>query len=55
MHHALVRIAARARWARLLNAIISGCTEAVIWLSTWGTSAKMSKALTAARSIRARG
>jgi len=55
MHHALVRIATRARWARLLNAIISGCTEAVIWLSTWGTSAKMSKALTAARSIPAHG
>jgi 3-demethoxyubiquinol 3-hydroxylase len=55
MHHALVRIAPRSRWARLLNAIISGCTEAVIWLSTWGTSAKMSKALTAARSIPARG
>lgn len=55
MHHALVRIATRARWASLLNAIISGCTEAVIWLSTWGTSAKMSKALTAARSIPARG
>lgn len=51
MHHAVSRIASKALWARVLNAIISGCTETVIWLSTWGTSARMSKALAAARSI----
>ena len=50
MHHALARIATKSAWTRSLDAIISGCTELVIWLSTWGTSAKMSEELTAARS-----
>jgi len=54
MHHAVSHIATTALWARLLNTVISGCTEAVIWLSTWGTSAKMAKELTAARSTPAR-
>lgn len=49
LRHAQQRIATEARWARALNAFILGCTDAVIWLSTWGASAKMSKELVAAR------
>lgn len=51
LHYAVARIATKAPWARALQAIICGCTEVVIWLSTWGTSTKMSKDLAAARSI----
>ena len=51
LHHAVARIATNAPWARALKAIICGCTEVVIWLSTWGSSTRMSNDLAAARSI----
>jgi ubiquinone biosynthesis monooxygenase Coq7 len=45
LHHAEQRIATNAPWARLLNALVAASTEAVIWLSTWGDSSKMSRQL----------
>jgi ubiquinone biosynthesis monooxygenase Coq7 len=50
LHHAQERIAPEALWSRVLSTFISGCTDAVIWLSTSGDSSRMSKELLAARS-----
>jgi ubiquinone biosynthesis monooxygenase Coq7 len=49
LHHAEDRITTRAAWARLLQAVISGATDAVIWLSTWGDSTRMARELAAAK------
>src|SRR5580693_8091340 len=45
LHHAEERIATNAPWARLLHAFVAASTEAVIWLSTWGDSWKLSRQL----------
>lgn len=50
LNHAQERIATDAGWARVLRSLVSGCTDAVIWLSTWGESSRMSRELSAARS-----
>jgi ubiquinone biosynthesis monooxygenase Coq7 len=49
LHHAEQRIKTNAPWARLLHAFVAASTEAVIWLSTWGDSWKMSRQLAATR------
>jgi ubiquinone biosynthesis monooxygenase Coq7 len=51
LDHAQQHVATQAWWARWLNAFIVRCTDAVIWLSTWGDSAKMAAELLVARSI----
>src|SRR5262245_4879430 len=53
LNHAEARIISRAAWARLLSGLITASTDAVIWLSTWGTSSKMESELAAARSAAA--
>ena len=50
LNYAQERIASNAVWARVIRLFISGCTDVVIWLSTWGESSRMSKELSAARS-----
>src|SRR5262245_28220356 len=50
LNYAQERIANDAGWARALRWFISGCTDVVIWLSTWGESSRMSRELSAARS-----
>jgi 3-demethoxyubiquinol 3-hydroxylase len=54
LHYASERITSRSWWARLLRAMISMATEAVIWLSTWGDSTRMAKDLAAAKAGRGR-
>jgi ubiquinone biosynthesis monooxygenase Coq7 len=49
LHHAQQRIATNVPWSRLLIAVVSACTDAVIWLSTWGESSTMSEQLAASR------
>jgi ubiquinone biosynthesis monooxygenase Coq7 len=49
LDHAEERIVVATFWSRLLRVFISNATEAAIWLSTWGDSAKMAKELAAAR------
>jgi ubiquinone biosynthesis monooxygenase Coq7 len=49
LHHAEERITTRAAWARVLHCAISGATDAVIWLSTWGDSTRMARELAAAK------
>lgn len=50
LEHARQRIASRGPLSTLLHRFISRTTDAVIWLSTWGDSAKMAKELANARS-----
>lgn len=50
LHHAQERITKETRWAKALNAFISGSTDVVIWLSTWGESSRMARDLSAGRS-----
>jgi 3-demethoxyubiquinol 3-hydroxylase len=50
LHHAQHRIATQAMWSQALTAFISGCTDVVIWLSTWGDTSRMSEALAVSRS-----
>jgi 3-demethoxyubiquinol 3-hydroxylase len=45
LRHAEQRIVTNALWAKVLQACVSGCTDMVIWLSTWGDSTKMSQQL----------
>jgi len=45
LRHAQQRITTRSFWAGSLHACVSACTDAVIWLSTWGDSSKMSRQL----------
>lgn len=45
LHHAESQIAVRGRGARLLQSLISHVTDALIWLSTWGDSARMMRDL----------
>ena len=49
LHHAEQRIAVTGPGPRLLHRIITVATDAVIWLSTWGDSARMARALRASR------
>lgn len=49
MHHAEDHITANGLWARLLDRVISGATDTVIWLSTWGASTRMAAELATAR------
>jgi 3-demethoxyubiquinol 3-hydroxylase len=49
LEHARARIATTAAWASGLRAMITACTDAVIWLSTWGESSRMADELRAAR------
>ena len=49
LNHAVDRITAPSAWARLLDRVISGATDAVIWLSTWGDSSRMARELAAAK------
>jgi 3-demethoxyubiquinol 3-hydroxylase len=50
LEHARQRIVNRGLLSTLLDRFISRTTDAVIWLSTWGDSAKMAKELALARS-----
>jgi 3-demethoxyubiquinol 3-hydroxylase len=50
LNFARERIANDAMLARVMASFISGCTDLVIWLSTWGESSQMSKELSSARS-----
>ena len=50
LNYAVERIAGDPAWARVVRWFISGCTDVVIWLSTWGESSRMAKELRAARS-----
>ena len=49
LHHAEIRITSASRSARLLRSAIAVATDAVIWLSTWGDSARMARDLRAPR------
>jgi 3-demethoxyubiquinol 3-hydroxylase len=49
LDHARARIMTKAAWAGGLRAMITLCTDAVIWLSTWGESSRMAQDLRAAR------
>ena len=49
LSHAEQRIVVTTFWSRLLRVFISTATDAAIWLSTWGDSAKMARELAAAR------
>ena len=49
LSHAEQRIVVTTFWSRLLRVVISTATDAAIWLSTWGDSAKMARELAAAR------
>lgn len=53
LNYAQERIASKAVWTRGLRAMIAGTTDAVIWLSTWGESARMAQELRAARAASA--
>jgi ubiquinone biosynthesis monooxygenase Coq7 len=48
LSYAEERIVVRTLWSRLLGAFVSKSVDAVIWLSTWGDSAKMARDLAAA-------
>jgi ubiquinone biosynthesis monooxygenase Coq7 len=50
LHHAEEHLTSDAPWSRLLRGSISRITDAVIWLSTWGDSARMARELAAANS-----
>ncbi len=50
LNHAEEQLASHTAWTRLLRGAISIITDAVIWLSTWGDSARMARDLAAARS-----
>ncbi|KLN60255.1 ubiquinone biosynthesis protein UbiB [Kiloniella spongiae] len=45
LQHAEDNITVNSSWARLLTCSITLATDAVIWLSTWGDSSKMTKSL----------
>lgn len=49
LEHARARIATKAAWAGGLRAVITLCTDAVIWLSTWGESSRMAQDLRTTR------
>jgi 3-demethoxyubiquinol 3-hydroxylase len=49
LQHAEDRIETRGGGARLLRRMITFATDAVIWLSTWGDSTRMARALRASR------
>jgi len=50
LRHAEQNIGKSFAWSRSLGACIAGTTEALIWLSTWGDSARMAKEIATARS-----
>ena len=43
LRHAVEEQSAKRRWARALDGLIAGATELLIWLSTYGASARMAK------------
>jgi 3-demethoxyubiquinol 3-hydroxylase len=45
LHHAQAELAASQKNNPLLSGFIAAATEAVIWLSTWGDSARMARDL----------
>jgi ubiquinone biosynthesis monooxygenase Coq7 len=47
LQHAEDHIETRGAGARLLHGLITFATDAVIWLSTWGDSTRMARALQA--------
>jgi len=49
LQHAEDHIETRSAVARLLRRLITVATDAVIWLSTWGDSTRMARALRASR------
>ena len=49
LRHAEQRFVTNALWAKVLHACVSACTDAVIWLSTWGDSTKMAQKLAGTR------
>jgi ubiquinone biosynthesis monooxygenase Coq7 len=49
LRHAEDHIDTRGAGARLLRRMITFATDAVIWLSTWGDSTRMARALRASR------
>jgi len=49
LRHAEQHIVTNALWAKVLHACVSVCTDAVIWLSTWGDSSRMSQRFAAPR------
>lgn len=49
LHHAEAQIAHPGRAQRALYGLISAVTDVVIWLSTWGDSARMARDLQRAR------
>jgi ubiquinone biosynthesis monooxygenase Coq7 len=50
LHHAESQIVAVGRGHRLLRRLISDATDSLIWLSTWGDSARMARDLRLMRS-----
>jgi 3-demethoxyubiquinol 3-hydroxylase len=48
LHHAEERITSTGSGVRVLHGFITWATDAVIWLSTWGDSTRMARALRAA-------
>jgi ubiquinone biosynthesis monooxygenase Coq7 len=48
LHHAQQRITSTGPGSRVLHRLITFATDAVIWLSTWGDSTRMARALRAA-------
>ena len=48
LRHAEDRITSTGAGRRVLHGVITGATDAVIWLSTWGDSTRMARALRAA-------
>ena len=49
LHHAEARITATGPGARVLRGLVATATDTVIWLSTWGDSARMARALRMSR------
>jgi ubiquinone biosynthesis monooxygenase Coq7 len=51
LSHAEARIERVTSWSRFLSGFISQTTDLVIWLSTWGDSARMARELAAAKQL----
>jgi 3-demethoxyubiquinol 3-hydroxylase len=51
LNHAQERITTTGRGSRTLHSAITFATDAVIWLSTWGDSTRMARALRAAPTL----
>jgi len=51
LHHAEMQLSARSSHLSFLRGLIGTATDVLIWLSTWGDSTRMARALAAARKI----